>query len=160
MRDRTKQDDSHTPGLDPGLSNVLFDVWLTSRAVNALIDDALRPAGLDADEFAIYSVLASSDIVTPSDLVHWMSAPATTVSSYLKRFEKRGHVERVVNPDDGRSRRIRLTASGRRAHRRAGELFSPILADVEAHIGSQNLATQQRLLGLREIVSTLRTNTD
>lgn len=156
MRDRTKQDDSHTAGIDPGLSNVLFDVWLVSRAVNALIDDALRPAGLDADEFAIYSVLASSDLVTPTELAHWMSAPATTVSSYVKRFEKRGHVERVVNPDDGRSRRIRLTTEGRRAHRRAGELFLPILDDVEEQIGSRTTATHQQLQGLHHIVDALR----
>ena len=31
------------------------------------------------------------------------------MSSYVKRFEKRGHVVREPNPDDGRSYLIRLT---------------------------------------------------
>ncbi len=41
--------------LDPGIGNVLFDTWLVSRAVHSLIDDVIKPTGLDADEFAIYS---------------------------------------------------------------------------------------------------------
>ena len=156
MRDRSDPVEEQPLRLDPRLGNTLFDVWLVSRAVNSLIDDAIRSSGLDADEFAIYSVLASSDHVTPSELAHWMAAPATTVSSYIKRFEARGHVERVTNPDDGRSRRIKLTASGRRAHRRAGVLFIPILHEVEQRLGRRTEQTHQRLQGLHQIVDEIR----
>lgn len=159
VRDRSDSVNEQPLGLDPGLGNTLFDVWLVSRAVNSLIDDAISSTGLDADEFAIYSVLASSDHVTPSELAHWMAAPATTVSSYIKRFETRGHVERVTNPDDGRSRRIKLTAAGRRAHRRAGELFTPILHEVEQRLGSRTGQTHQRLQGLHRIVDEIRHRT-
>ncbi len=58
--------------------NVLFTFWLTSRAVHGLLDEALAPAGLTADEFGIYSVLTRSDTMTPSELARWMSAPPTT----------------------------------------------------------------------------------
>ena len=81
--------------LDPGLGNVLFDTWLVSRAAHSLIDDVIKQAGLVADEFAIYSILSRGEGMTPSELARWMSAPATTVSSYVKRFERRGHVDRV-----------------------------------------------------------------
>lgn len=114
-----------------GLENVLFGVWLVSRATTALLDEALAPSGLDADEFGVYSVLASGEDLTPTDLARWMAAPATTVSSYLKRFERRGHIRRRPNPDDGRSSRIELTAAGRRAHQDAGARFLPILGQVE-----------------------------
>ncbi|MFK8026288.1 MAG: MarR family winged helix-turn-helix transcriptional regulator [Ilumatobacter sp.] len=144
--------EEHPRPLDAGPVNVLFDVWLLSRAVNALIDEAIRPGGLDADASAIYSVLASSESITPSELARWMSAPATTVSSSVKRFEQRGHVERVPNPDDGRSRRLRLTASGRRVHRRAGELFAPILARVEQRIGGDSNVIHGHLRDLHRIV--------
>lgn len=123
------------PTLDPRLGNVLFDVWLVSRAATALIDDAVQPAGLSADEFAIYSVLASTDGMTPSELAHWMSAPATTVSSYAGRLARRGHLKRVRNPDDRRSHRLRLTAKGRSAHRAAGRLFQPLLDEVTRRLG-------------------------
>ena len=140
--------------IDPGLANVLFDVWLVSRAVHALIDDAIGPSGLDADEFAIYSVLASGTAMTPSELADWMAAPPTTVSSYVKRFERRGHVRRVPNPEDRRSYRLELTATGREAHHAAGALFRRALDHVDEALEASVGDTQQRLLELRRVVNT------
>lgn len=144
--------------VDAGLANVLFDVWLVSRAVHALIDDAIRPSGLDADEFAVYSVLASDTAMTPSELADWMAAPPTTVSSYVKRFERRGHVRRVPNPEDRRSYRIELTATGREAHHAAGALFRPALDHVDEALGENSRDTRRRLLELRRLVDTLAAN--
>ena len=117
--------------IPPEGTNVLFDVWLMSRATFAVLDTALASSGLTADEFAIYSVLTSTDAMTPSELARWMAAPPTSMSSYINRFEGRGHITRVANPDDGRSYRLRLTAAGRAAHRAAGKLFQPVLDHVE-----------------------------
>ena len=140
--------------LTPGVSNVLFDTWLVSRAVHALIDEAVEASGLGADEFAIYSVLASADGVTPGELAHWMAAPTTTVSSYVKRFERRGHVTRVPNPEDGRSYRLKLSRDGRKAHRTAGELFAPTLASVESALGPRTEGVHRHLLARREALDT------
>jgi DNA-binding MarR family transcriptional regulator len=139
---------------NPGIGNLLFDVWLVSRATTALIDDAVRPSGLDADEFAVYSVLASSDGMTPSDLADWMAAPATTVSSYVRRFENRGHVERVANPEDRRSYRIQLTKAGRTTHVAAGELFRPVLNRVTELVGTEAPKIQRHLRTLHDVVKT------
>lgn len=141
-----------TDALDPGLGNVLFDVWLLSRATTARLDAALRPTGLDADEFAIYSMLASREDMTPTALAQWMAAPATTVSSYVKRFEARGHVTRVPDPDDGRSYRVELTPAGRAAHRAAGERFLPVLQQVTEQLGSSVQQTHRRLRTLHTIL--------
>ena len=141
--------------LEPGLSNVLFDTWLVSRAVHSLIDDAIKPTGLDADEFAIYSVLSRGEGMTPSELSRWMSAPATTVSSYVKRFEKRGHVDRVPSLEDRRSYRLTLTTEGRAAHRRAGELFQPTLAEVDEALGKQGQNVHLQLLELRRVIDAI-----
>ncbi len=129
---RTEPPAPTTTRPDSGLANVLFDVWLVSRAATAIIDDAVRASGVDADEFAIYSVLASTPGMTPTELAHWMAAPATTVSSYVRRFERRGHVRKIPNPNDRRSYRVQLTAAGRRVHQAAGELFRPTLQEVPA----------------------------
>jgi uncharacterized membrane protein (DUF2068 family) len=66
--------------------DVTFMVGLTARATSDLLDDVLAPAGLDGDEFAIYSMLASARAITPTELARWMAAPLTTVSSYVKLF--------------------------------------------------------------------------
>jgi DNA-binding MarR family transcriptional regulator len=135
VRTRSSFDNAQVDGgVEPTPDNVLFAVWLISRKTTQLLDSALEPAGLNADEFAIYSVLRERP-VTPTELAGWMSAPVTSVSSYVKRFESRGHVERETNPDDRRSYRLRLTDDGLEAHRLAAECFRPVLADVEEAVG-------------------------
>lgn len=146
--------------LHAGLDNVLFDVWLVARATTALVDLAVRPSGLDADEFAIYSVLASTEGMTPTELAHWMAAPATTVSSYVKRFERRGHVRRVPNPEDRRSYRVQLTAEGRSAHLHAGALFLPVLDEVTRRMGRAAPETHRRLRQLHHVVIAVDRDSD
>jgi len=126
---------------------VLFDIWLASRATTALLDDALAASGLTADEFAVYSVLHRGP-VTPTELSTWMSAPLTTVSSYVKRFERRGHVRRSANPDDGRSYRLVLTRDGVRAWERAGTAFLPVLDGVRKELGAAEPAVAAALSAL------------
>lgn len=130
-------------------TNVLFDVWLLSRATTGVLDEALAGTGLTADEFGVYSVLTTPEPLTPSELARWMAAPPTTVSSYLKRFESRGHVVRERNPDDGRSFTVRLTPAGRRAHRAATEAFLPVLTSVLEALGTREPAVRRALDTLR-----------
>lgn len=139
--------------IPPDGTNVLFDVWLVSRATFAVLDTALAPSGLTADEFAIYSVLTSTDAMTPSELARWMAAPLTSMSSYIKRFESRGHINRVAHPDDGRSYRLQLTAAGRAAHRTAGKLFQPVLDDVERGLDGQAPTVRVALQRLHSAVA-------
>lgn len=155
VADTTATVDTNEGELDPRLDNVLFDVWLVSRATTALLDDALRASGIDSDEFAVYSVLASTEHMTPTDLARWMSAPPTTVSSYVKRFEQRGHVAKTPNPDDGRSYRLSLTPAGRRAHRSAGALFQPILGDVVDRLDDEASDTHRRLRDLHAAIEAI-----
>jgi DNA-binding MarR family transcriptional regulator len=136
--------------------DVTFMVWLTSRATADLLDAALAPAGLSGDEFAIYSVLTAAPSITPTELARWMAAPPTTVSSYVKRFEGRGHVQREPNPADRRSYRIRLTPAGRRAHRAAVALFLPVRTRVADALGARETDVREALLTLRTVLDDVR----
>jgi DNA-binding MarR family transcriptional regulator len=140
------------PSTTPADENVLFALWSTARAVTGLLDAALAPAGLTADEFAVYSLLTARDQITPTELARWMSAPPTTISSYVQRFARRGHVERVAHPTDRRSYSIRLTEAGRAAHRAAGARFLPALQAVDAALGSADGSVLRSLQRLREAV--------
>ncbi len=131
-------------------TNVLFGVWLVSRGATNVLDTALAPSGLTADEFGIYSVLTAAETMTPSELARWMSAAPTTVSSYVKRFEARGHLERRRNPHDGRSYVLRLTPSGRRAHAAAASQFVPVLERVMRSLGSREASVRRSLTLLDE----------
>ena len=159
MRDRSKNVKRESPArghpvdaVPAAGTNVLFDVWLVSRAVTGALDAALAPTGLTADEFGVYSVLTSSDVMTPTDLARWMAAPPTTVSSYVKRLEGRGHLVRERNPDDGRSYVLRLTTSGLAAHRAGGKAFMPVLERIVTTLGAQEPAVRRALESLRVAV--------
>jgi DNA-binding MarR family transcriptional regulator len=128
--------------------DVLFLVWLLSRATESRVNAALAELGLTGDEFAVYSMLATGP-QSPTELARWMSAPATTVSSYVKRFETRGHVVRAPNPPDRRSYLVRLTASGRRAHRRAATRYRPVSEDVETLLAEHAPAVRDSILRLQ-----------
>lgn len=156
MPDHTSPGEAPSLRIAPGLGNVLFDVWLVSRAVHALVDDAIGETGLDADEYAIYSVLSSGEPMTPTDLARWMAAPPTTVSSYIKRFERRGHLVRRSNPADGRSSLVELTAAGQQAHRAASERFGPVLAEIESALGDEAAPAHQQLRMLHDVVDAHR----
>ena len=164
MRDRTNSVNPlpHEEGWDrpAGVrddgTTLLLDVWLVSRATHGLLDEALAPAGLTADEFAVYSMLrGSEDGSTPSELAGWMAAPPTTVSSYVKRFEARGHVERVPNPDDRRSYRLRLTDEGRAAHLAAAQRFAPVLEQVLTALGAAGADEDRVADGLAALLAAL-----
>lgn len=111
---------------------LLFDVWVVANSTRALLDRALRPSGLNAEEFALYSAIRRDGGVTPTELAALMALPPTTVSSTVARLERRGHVHKVPNSADARSYRIRLTTAGLAAHTSAGALFAPVLSRVEA----------------------------
>jgi len=116
----------------------------------------LGPVGLTGDEFAIYSILDASPGITPSELSRWMAAPPTSVSSYVKRLQARGHLTRRPHPNDRRSYRIQLTAAGKRTHRSAVALFGPVRAQIIQALGDQHGPVRESLLRLRGVVDTVR----
>ena len=136
----------------------LFLVWLAARSTEALLDEALAPVGLSGDEFALYSMLAARDSITPTELARWMAAPPTTVSSYVKRLEARGHVRRAPNPEDGRSSLVRLTRAGRAAHSRAVAVVRPLSARVAGELADDS-AVGDALLRMRAAVDEVRSAT-
>ena len=89
-----------------------------------------------------------------------MAAPRTTVSSYVKRLEGRGHLTRRPHPSDRRSYRIHLTAAGRRTHQHAATLFGPVRSQVIEALNDQDGRVRESLLRLRSVVDTLRGDLD
>ena len=136
--------------------DVTFLLWLTARATAALMDATVAPSGLTGDEFAVYSILASSEATTPSTLARWMAAPPTTVSSYVKRLEARGHVIRKPNPNDKRSYRIVLTPAGRDTHGSAQQAFRPVSSALSAALGAEESTVTSALITFRPVIDALR----
>ena len=84
-----------------------------ARAIARRFDEALRPFGLTNGQ---YSLLMSLNRPAPpriGDVAPLLAMDRTTLTANLKPLERRGLVEVVVDPQDKRSRRLRLTDAGR-----------------------------------------------
>jgi DNA-binding MarR family transcriptional regulator len=80
--------------------------------------------------------------------------PLSTVLFRLGRLERRGHAERIPNPDDGRSYLIRLTNSGERLLGEARPAFRAYAEAVESRLGPEKVeALRSALDELRQAVA-------
>jgi DNA-binding MarR family transcriptional regulator len=79
--------------------------------------------------------------------------PLSTVIFRMKRLERRGHAERIPNPDDGRSFLIRLTPEGQRLLDVARPAFRDYAEAVEARLGRDHVdVLKSGLTALREAI--------
>lgn|SRR5215470_236245 len=150
---------SRSPIRQPAAGNegpytLLFDVWLLARVTLGVLDAAIADSGINADEFALYSLIRVEGPLTPTELARWTAIPLTTLSSQVRRLERRGHIQRVPHGSDRRSYRIDLTDAGRSAHALASERCLPVLRQVEKALsrppGKQRSALKELEHLLRE----------
>ena len=101
-----------------GPPTILFEVFWTQQTRKRLIEAALEGTGLPPEDYPLYVLIGAEGPWTPTGLAARLEMPLSTVTFRVRRLERRGHAERVKNPDDGRSFLIRLTR-GPEAPRRA-----------------------------------------
>jgi DNA-binding MarR family transcriptional regulator len=83
-----------------------------------------------------------------------MEMPLSTMLFRLGRLERRGHSERVPNPDDRRSYLIRLTDAGERLLGEARPAFRDYAEAVEGRLGPDRVdALRVALEELRDAVN-------
>jgi DNA-binding MarR family transcriptional regulator len=92
--------------------------------------------GLTLPQFAVLNHLVRlGDEQSPVELARAMQVTKATMSSTLGRLERKGFVSGNPDPDDGRSRRIAITAKGRKVRDRAITAVASHIADMEKEIG-------------------------
>ena len=134
---------------------VLFDVFLANQARQQLIAAALEGTQLPPEDYPFYVFVGAEGPWTPTALAKRLEMPLTTVLFRLRRLERRGHAQRIPNPDDRRSFRIRLTPAGQRLLRKARPKFRAYAEAVEARLGADSVAAaRERLAELRESIRT------
>src|SRR5213076_3238000 len=133
---------------------VLFDIFLANQARQQLICSALEGTELPPEDYPLYVFVGAEGPWRPTDLARRLEMPLTTVLFRLRRLERRGHAERIPNPDDGRSFLIRLTPAGQRLLRKARPRFRAYAEAVEARLGAEKVDEARKRLGeLRESIA-------
>jgi DNA-binding MarR family transcriptional regulator len=114
--------------------------------------------GLTLPQFAVLNHLVrSGHHQSPVELARAMQVTKATMSSTLGRLERKGFVTSDPDPHDGRSRRIAMTAKGRKGRDRAIAAIATHIASVEKEIGINALAAGLPLLRkLRQVLDAQR----
>jgi DNA-binding MarR family transcriptional regulator len=86
----------------------------SARAIARRFDEALRPCGITSGQFSLLISLNRPEAPRMNEVAHLLGMDRTTLTANLKPLEGRGLVDIVVDSDDRRRRRLRLTDAGRR----------------------------------------------
>jgi DNA-binding MarR family transcriptional regulator len=86
-----------------------------ARAVARRFDEALRPAGLTSGQFSLLMSLNRPEPPRIGSVASLLAMDRTTLTANIKPLERRGMVRVVIDAQDRRSRRLRLTPAGRAA---------------------------------------------
>ncbi|HEY7044022.1 MAG TPA: MarR family transcriptional regulator [Nocardioidaceae bacterium] len=109
----------------PG-GNVVLDVFVLNQRIGALLESVLAGHGITPPEYAVYSQLDVAPL-TPSQLSRRLGVKASTLSGHLNALQRRGHTERVVDPQDRRSYRLELTTDGRQLLKQCQPLIRQVV---------------------------------
>ena len=120
---------------DPPRPNVLFQAYIVGQRLTALLDRHLETAGAAGSPFGLLSALGIWGPITPTELASRIGMPPTTLSSALARASARGYVQRLPNPNDGRSYLVELSEEGDRAWRVGWPALRSALARLEQELG-------------------------
>lgn len=119
---------------------ILLDVFAANQKRERLIAAALEGTELPPEDYPLYVYIGVEGPLTPTELARELGMPLSTVLFRTRRLERRGHAERVPNPEDKRSFLLQLTTSGNRLLQRGRPAFRERALAVEARLGKRRVA--------------------
>ena len=106
-----------------------------ARALARRFDEALRPAGITSGQFSLLMALNRPEPPRMGEVAAVLAMDRTTLTANLKPLERRGLLRVVVDAEDRRSRRLRLTPAGRATLAAAVPVWRRTHAAVEGLLG-------------------------
>jgi DNA-binding MarR family transcriptional regulator len=116
------------------------------------------PHGLTVSQFVVLNhfVRLGGDR-SPIELARALQVTKATMTSTLQRLEAKGFIGVSPDPEDGRAKRIAITAKGRKARVQAITSIADDLAAIERTIGARELeAALPFLVNLRAFLDRRR----
>jgi DNA-binding MarR family transcriptional regulator len=102
-----------------------------ARALARRFDDALRPLGLTSGQYSMMMALNRPQPPNIGAVASVLAMDRTTLTAALKPLQRRRLVSVMVDPDDKRSRRLKLTPAGRALLARAVPLWRRTHAEID-----------------------------
>jgi DNA-binding MarR family transcriptional regulator len=102
-----------------------------ARALARCFDDALRPLGLTSGQYSMMMSLNRPEPPSIGSVAALLSMDRTTLTAALKPLQRRNLVMVMVDDEDRRGRRLRLTPAGRALLARALPLWRRTHAEID-----------------------------
>lgn len=114
---------------------LLNEVGIIAQLSRAMLESHLDE-GLTVHHFtALNHLVRLGDGKTPMDMARAFQVPKTSMSHTLAGLEKRGFIQLVPNPADGRGKLVLLTDAGRELRERAIQSLTPQIAQMIPQFG-------------------------
>jgi DNA-binding MarR family transcriptional regulator len=128
---------------------------ITNAWVSQLFDAELDKRGVPPFQAGTLMVVHRHEPVTPSELQQVMGVPFTTLRNRVNELVRDGLVERVPNPQDGRSHLLRTTAAARGVVREAQAASRAVQRLLARHGLDVTAGLSDELDTLREVTQDL-----
>ena len=118
------------------------------RDFDAELNARLRERGYPDVRLAHSALFAHIDLegTRSSELAERAGMTKQGMGQLVMDLEKKGYVERVEDPEDGRAKLVRLTKKGRRHVREAREIIGEIEEAYARQLGDGRLETLRAIL--------------
>jgi DNA-binding MarR family transcriptional regulator len=110
-----------------------------SRRVSQIYDRILATAGVTVTQYGLLGHLAAFDGIGVAALAEKLIMDPTTLTRNLRPLERRGLLAIKTDHHDKRSRRLHLTASGRKAFADAKPAWARAQRQIEQDLGAREI---------------------
>ncbi|MFC9999260.1 MarR family winged helix-turn-helix transcriptional regulator [Nocardia sp. NPDC127526] len=135
---------------EPAPATLLYLIKRLELASRAQLDALLKPSGVTALQYTALSVLERRPTMSSADLARASFVRAQSTSDLIGALERRGLIERAVDPANRRRLLISLTDEGRKFLAR----YNPRVAEMEERMVAELSAEERRVF--REFLVTSR----
>lgn len=111
-----------------------FGMHRAARTLARRFDAAFAPLGISHGQYSLMMSLNRPAPPRLGEAAAFLTMDRTTLTANLKPLERLGYVEIVPDKDDKRSRRLILTAAGRKVLAAAVPIWRATHDEVDAHI--------------------------
>ncbi len=126
--------------VDTVASDPLKLIGITYRTFSRLVDGQLRELGFAMGQLPVLVALKHGVALSQSELARLARVEQPSMAQLLNRMERDGLVQRVPDPNDGRSRLISLTAQARKQLPKAKAVMDATGEKATAGFSQQDLA--------------------
>ena len=128
-----------------GFECVCGNMRMATRAVTAIYNRHLRPAGLQATQMAVLWVVVAKREATVKNMAQAIVMDQTTLLRNLRILHRRGLVSVTVG-DDRRQRIVAVTASGRDQFAAALPHWQRAQKEIDAALGQGGVQSMNKKL--------------